>query len=602
MKKFLPLLLAIAPLLAFSQNQVVKQFSDGKRYWEYLPPDYNTAGNTKNYTVVIFLHGQGQRGTTLADMDKITALVGTPPYYAKDQYSPFILLSPQLSTAYNGWYSSYVQKMIKHANTYRVNDIYIVGLSLGGGGTWGAATNADLNEGIVNGVDNGLNHVKGVVTVCGTGSNVRHLACNVVENGLRVWSLHGTADTTVPADTTIFMINRINACNPAPNPPPTLTLYPGENHNIWEKAFSRTNDFHLPNIYQWIMSTNARTPIANAGSDVSTSASSITLAGGGTDTDGTIASYSWTQTSGPNTATLTGNTTASLQASNLITGTYVFRLQVTDNENWPSTPDEIQVTVTNPLPVVNAGADKVINETTTTTTFTGSATDNGSIASYLWTKVSGGTATLTNASTPTVTIADLVGGTYIFRLTATDNQGASNYDDVTLIVNKLPVPNAGIDLTITLPTNSATFTGTATDPDGTISSFLWSQYEGPSTATFTNANTATVTVSDLVVGKYGFRLSVRDNYNALKNDYMTVTVVSGAREATAENITLAELETETKRCEDCSIIIYNLNGKRFYSGLFDYDQYKQITRSLQLYCYTLMRNNKKIDSGKVFQK
>jgi hypothetical protein len=159
-----------------------------------------------------------------------------------------------------------------------------------------------------------------------------------------------------------------------------------------------------------------------------------------------------------------------------------------------------------------------------------------------------------------------------------------------------------VNITITLPTTAATFTGSGTDADGTISSYLWSQYEGPSTATLTNASTATVTASNLVLGKYGFRLRVKDNHNTSGYDYMNVTVVSGAREATPEPVTLAELESETKRCDDCSIIIYNMNGKRFYSGLFDYEQYKTITKSLQLYCYTLMRNSKKVDSGKVLQR
>src|SRR5258707_10096816 len=51
----------------------------------------------------------------------------------------------------------------------------------------------------------------------------------------------------------------------------------------------------------------------------------------------------------------------------------------------------------------------------------GSGTDSdGSIASYLWTQVSGGAASLTNANTANLTASGLQAGSYVFRLTVTD--------------------------------------------------------------------------------------------------------------------------------------------------------------------------------------
>lgn len=49
------------------------------------------------------------------------------------------------------------------------------------------------------------------------------------------------------------------------------------------------------------------------------------------DPDGTIASYLWTNISGPNTPTLSTPITVNTAISGLIIGTYVFQLQVTDN-------------------------------------------------------------------------------------------------------------------------------------------------------------------------------------------------------------------------------------------------------------------------------
>ncbi len=187
-------------------------------------------------------------------------------------------------------------------------------------------------------------------------------------------------------------------------------------------------------------------------------------------------------------------------------------------------------TTANKAPVASAGADKTITLPTSSTTLTGSGTDSdGTIASYAWTKVSGGAATLTNASSATLSLSALVAGTYTFRLTVKDNAGATGTDDVVLTVNaatttnKAPIASAGADKTITLPTTSTTLAGTATDSDGTIASYTWTKVSGGA-ATLTNASTATVTLTSLVAGTYTFRLTAKDNAGATGTDDMILTV------------------------------------------------------------------------------
>ncbi|MFT3979378.1 MAG: PA14 domain-containing protein [Ferruginibacter sp.] len=72
-------------------------------------------------------------------------------------------------------------------------------------------------------------------------------------------------------------------------------------------------------------------PVANAGASQSVTTSSALLSGSGTDSDGTIASYSWQQSSGPSTATIVNTAAASTTVSGLVNGTYIFKLTVTDN-------------------------------------------------------------------------------------------------------------------------------------------------------------------------------------------------------------------------------------------------------------------------------
>ena len=62
------------------------------------------------------------------------------------------------------------------------------------------------------------------------------------------------------------------------------------------------------------------------------------------DGDGTIVSYAWIRVSGPTTFTLANAMQHATGLTNLFTGTYVFRLTVTDN-NGATATDDITVTV-----------------------------------------------------------------------------------------------------------------------------------------------------------------------------------------------------------------------------------------------------------------
>ena len=277
-------------------------------------------------------------------------------------------------------------------------------------------------------------------------------------------------------------------------------------------------------------------PAANAGTDrtITLPTNSASLNGtGSTDADGTIASYQWQQVSGPSTSALSATNIASITVNNLQAGTYTYRLTVTDNDGATAT-DNVTVNVNaappNQAPVANAGTNRTITLPTSSSNLAGSGTDaDGTIATYRWQQVTGPSASILSATnTANITVSNLLAGVYTYRLTVTDNDGATATDDVTVTVNsalnQAPIANAGVNRTITLPTNSVNITGTGTDGDGTIASYLWQQVNGPSTATLSATNTAATTVSNLQAGVYTFRLTVTDNDGATDNDVMTVTV------------------------------------------------------------------------------
>jgi len=80
---------------------------------------------------------------------------------------------------------------------------------------------------------------------------------------------------------------------------------------------------------------NNKAPVAIAGDDFNVGAlpeDIISLKGSGSDSDGRVVAYLWSQVSGPNDATFINNGSAEAQVTNLITGVYVFQLMVTDDD------------------------------------------------------------------------------------------------------------------------------------------------------------------------------------------------------------------------------------------------------------------------------
>jgi len=87
-------------------------------------------------------------------------------------------------------------------------------------------------------------------------------------------------------------------------------------------------------------------PSVNAGADIiiNLPANAVVLKGSASDPDGKIVDYLWTKVSGPRKYTLKNTNKSSASVSNLVSGTYVFALTVTDNKG-ANTKDSITIIV-----------------------------------------------------------------------------------------------------------------------------------------------------------------------------------------------------------------------------------------------------------------
>ena len=91
--------------------------------------------------------------------------------------------------------------------------------------------------------------------------------------------------------------------------------------------------------------------------------------------------------------------------------------------------------------------------------------------------------------------------------------------------NKPPIAVAGPDQVITLPTDSISLDGSASnDPDGMIGEWLWKKISGPASFNIINAAAAKTVVKNLVTGVYRFELMVKDDAGLSAKDTVQIAI------------------------------------------------------------------------------
>ena len=229
---------------------------------------------------------------------------------------------------------------------------------------------------------------------------------------------------------------------------------------------------------------------ADAGEDVIICLGSSTIL---TATGGS--SYQWN----------TGETTQSIEVSPEMTTTY--SVEVFNAAENNSDIDEVEVVV-NDIPTANAGDDAEICQGSTVTL----AAEGGS--SYQWN---------TGATTQSIEVSPDTTTTYSVEVF---NNGCSDTDEIEVVVNETPTPNAGIDLTIT---EGETVVITATGGE----SYIWN----------TGETTPSISVSPLTTTEYSVEVIIN---NCGATDVVIVFVDELSINADAgDDVTICQGDTAT---------------------------------------------------------
>jgi predicted peptidase len=245
--------IALLPLSLNAADFLTRVYtaSDGKTlpYRLLVPEHYDSH---IKYPVILFFHGSGERGvdnkaelsqgvpnfTTPADCAKFPCFVIVPQCPPNDKWADIPpddftgVLPPQ-----PGQPMQLALKILDSVNAEfgtDTNRIYVMGLSLGGFGTWDCVTRFP-------------ERFAGAVPVCGGGYPTAITAANA---RVPVWAFLSSDDPAVPPLRSIHMIEAMIKMGGHPK----LYVYGGLGHGSWGKAFSE------PELLPWLFAQHLSPP------------------------------------------------------------------------------------------------------------------------------------------------------------------------------------------------------------------------------------------------------------------------------------------------------------------------------------------------------
>ncbi|MDD7887534.1 prolyl oligopeptidase family serine peptidase [Flavivirga sp. 57AJ16] len=227
--------------------------NDTLKYRMLLPKDFS---EEKQYPIVLFLHGAGERGN-----DNKKQLVHGSKLFLNQMNRgafPAIVIFPQCPRN-SYWSNAKVDRTTKPISlVYPLNEpptkaldlviqlmeeyvgkpyvdnnkIYVGGLSMGGMGTFEILNRKP-------------NMFAAAFAICGGGNphGVKEYA-----NKTELWVFHGAKDDVVNPQLSVSMVNAYLEAGGKPN----FSLYANDNHNSWDSAFAE------PNLLPWLFSKSKK--------------------------------------------------------------------------------------------------------------------------------------------------------------------------------------------------------------------------------------------------------------------------------------------------------------------------------------------------------
>ncbi len=192
-------------------------------YLLHLPDDYGKDPN-KKWPVIFYLHGRHASGKHLENLERY----GLPYYLLKGKKIDFIVVSPQCpwnkNWASEDWFNPVYDEVAAKVHVDD-NRVYLIGMSMGGFGTWELA-------------DRMPGRFAAISPMCG---GARTEWADELSK-IPTWVFHGTADRQIPISRSEVMVKALEARHAIVK----FTRLKNQGHDI-------SKQFDDDDLYRWLL-------------------------------------------------------------------------------------------------------------------------------------------------------------------------------------------------------------------------------------------------------------------------------------------------------------------------------------------------------------
>ena len=194
-------------------------------YYLYFPSDYNADGR-KEYPLLLFLHGGGESGGNLTDLQ----INGPPKMIVDGKEFPFLILAPQHPHKRKFWNTNAVIQLLDTIvanNRVDKQRIYLTGLSRGATAAWELAVQYP-------------DKFAAMAVVCGM---TPLPYASWIDKNMPIWVFHGEDDPIILVEESENMVKKLKTMGYDV----TFTKYPNVGHDAWTKAYQEDE------LYDWFI-------------------------------------------------------------------------------------------------------------------------------------------------------------------------------------------------------------------------------------------------------------------------------------------------------------------------------------------------------------
>ena len=186
-------------------------------------PDGYHSDTSRQWPLLMFLHGAGERGRNLNLVRRHGPLSADAPGDI-----PAVVIAPQCEPE-TWWEAAALEALVDSClERYRVDEarLAVTGISMGGTATWELATRSPERW-------------SAAAPICGRADPLRAAALK----DLPVWAFHGAQDAVVPPEQSRTMVEAVRSVGGTAK----LTVDPDAAHEVWPAVYE------APEIYDWLL-------------------------------------------------------------------------------------------------------------------------------------------------------------------------------------------------------------------------------------------------------------------------------------------------------------------------------------------------------------